>query len=146
MKASQLLRNPKVSLALRERRSKIAEKADVKSEEIIQELKGMALSNITDVISWDEKGCVRVKASDQLESYVKSAIKKIKSKTRHYYYSDGEPSYDEHEIEIEMHGKEGPLKQLGEYLGLWTADKGNTVIINQFLAKVQDKYGIIEAK
>ena len=144
-KAARLVTNGKIALAIATRRAKLAEKSDVKSEEIIDELKGMALANVTDVIEWDETGETTIIASDQLQPYVKSAIKKVKSKTKSYY-KDNELDYVESEIEVEMHGKEGPLRQLGEYLGLWKADKGNTLVINQFLTSVQNKYGIVEAK
>ena len=144
--ATRLLKNVNVANAIAKRQNAIADKVDVKVEDILRELKHMAESKVTDIVSWDEFGDVTVTPSADISEGAKSAIKKIKSKKRIYRSKDGDNDYDEHTLEIEMHGKEGPNQKLGVYKNMWKGDEGNVLIVNQFLQQVQNHYGIVEAE
>tara|TARA_R110002020_G_scaffold14486_7_gene51425 strand:- start:121 stop:561 length:441 start_codon:yes stop_codon:yes gene_type:complete len=78
-------------------------------EGIAQSLIDLARANLTDVITWNEKGEVKVKASEDIPPQVAAAIKKVKV-TRS---KDNEPT-----LEIEMHDKVSVLRVLAKSAGL----------------------------
>ena len=78
-------------------------------EAVAQTLIDIATANLTDVITWDSKGDVKVKASADIPESAASAIKKIRV-TRS---KDGSPT-----LELEMHDKVGVLKVLAKSAGL----------------------------
>ena len=70
---------------------------------VSQALLDIASANLTDVITWDEAGNVRVKASAEIPDHVARAIKKIRvSKS-----DKGEPT-----LELEMHDTINVLRAL----------------------------------
>ena len=142
--ASTLLRNAKVSAAIQKGRDKLAKKHEIKSEQIINELKGIGLSNLTDVVNWDEAGELKITASEDLPDSVKAGIKKIKSKKTIYYNKSGDNTHDTIDIEFEMHNKVPALEKLGVYKGLWKDEKGDTLVLNQFLTSIQNHLGMVE--
>ena len=144
--ASRLSSSARVCKAIEKGRGELAKKHEIKSEEIIQELKGIGLSNLTDVMSWDEEGNTRYKASEDLPESVRAGIKKFKKKSRTHYDKDGKPKYTDNDIEIEMHNKVPALEKLGVYKGLWKDEKGDTFVLNQFLQAIQNKIGMVELK
>ena len=81
-------------------------------EGIAQSLIDLARANLTDVITWDAQGNVKVKASDEIPEEVARAIKKVKV-TRS---KDGEPT-----LELEMHDKVSVLRVLAKSAGLLEA-------------------------
>lgn len=83
-------------------------------EGVAQALIDIARANITDILAWDEKGNIQVKASKDIPDAVASAIKKIKV-TR---TENGEPS-----LELEMHDKISVLRVLAKSAGLLEAHK-----------------------
>ena len=76
---------------------------------IAQTLIDIARANLTDVIQWNEKGEVKVKASADIPEAVAQAIKKVKV-TRS---KNGDPT-----LEIEMHDKVSVLRVLAKSAGL----------------------------
>ena len=76
---------------------------------IAQTLIDIARANLTDVITWDENGNVKVKASEDIPDSVAAAIKKLRV-TRS---KDGDPT-----LEIELHDKVSVLKVLAKSAGL----------------------------
>jgi len=78
-------------------------------EGIAQEIVGLAATSITDVVSWDENGNIRVKSSKSLKEYAARSIKKIKT----YTDKDGN-----RQIELEMHDKVAMLRLLAKAAGL----------------------------
>ena len=85
-------------------------------EGVAQTLIDIARANITDVLSWDEEGNVKVKASADIPDNVASAIKKIKVSR----LENGEPS-----IELEMHDKISVLRVLAKSAGLLEQHKAD---------------------
>ena len=76
---------------------------------IAQTLIDIARANLTDVITWDESGNVKVKASEDIPDSGAAAIKKLRV-TRS---KDGDPT-----LEIELHDKISVLKVLAKSAGL----------------------------
>lgn len=77
-------------------------------EAIAEELVSMALTNLTDVITWDEAGNVKVKASADIPDKALRALKKIKVS-----YVKGQPT-----LELELHDKVKTLQVLAKAAGL----------------------------
>ena len=77
-------------------------------EAIAEELVAMAMSNLTDVITWDDTGNVKVKASADIPENALRALKKVKVS-----YVKGEPT-----LELELHDKVKTLQILAKASGL----------------------------
>jgi hypothetical protein len=76
---------------------------------VAQYLLNIAGANLTDVLSWDAEGNVKVKASADIPDEVACAIKRIRV-TRS---KDGDPT-----LELEMHDKVSVLRVLAKSAGL----------------------------
>lgn len=85
-------------------------------EGIAQEIIGLAATSITDVVSWDENGNIRVKSSKSLKEYAARSIKKIKT----YTDKDGN-----RQIELEMHDKVAMLRLLAKAAGLLEVEQNS---------------------
>ena len=85
-------------------------------ESVAKYLLDIASANLTDVLTWDEAGNVKVKASADIPDHVAGAIKKIRvTRSR-----EGEPA-----LELEMHDKVSVLRVLAKAAGLMEPpDKG----------------------
>lgn len=79
-----------------------------KRDAVLQELESVAASKLTDVLWWDQRGNVSMKASEDLPEHVKKAIKKVKVTAGEHGNS----------IEIEMHDKLRALSILAKHHGL----------------------------
>ena len=78
-------------------------------EAVAQTLVDIASANLTDVVTWNDQGEVKVKSSADIPDATASAIKKIRV-TRS---KNGEPV-----LELEMHDKVSVLKVLAKSAGL----------------------------
>jgi len=78
-------------------------------EAVAAELLSMGMANLTDVISWDDKGRVTVKPSSEIDDAALRAIKKVKVT----YTRDGDPT-----LELELHDKVRVLQTLAKATGL----------------------------
>ena len=78
-------------------------------EAVAQTLVDIASANLTDVVTWNDQGEVKVKAAADIPDATASAIKKIRV-TRS---KNGEPV-----LELEMHDKVSVLKVLAKSAGL----------------------------
>lgn len=86
----------------------------------------MANTKLTDIMSWDEYGNVKVKASKDIPEHALQAIKSIKVRTD----KDGESTLD-----IELYDKVGVLRLLAKSAGLLDnpeaeSDKPSVIGIN----------------
>ena len=78
-------------------------------EAVAQTLVDIASANLTDVVTWNDQGEVKVKSSADIPDATASAIKKLRV-TRS---KNGEPV-----LELEMHDKVSVLKVLAKSAGL----------------------------
>ena len=86
---------------------------DAKKRDAVRgELEALAAAEITDVVSWDERGKVTFKGSEDLDSRARKAVKRVKVTTRQHGQN----------IEIEMHDKIAPLRLLAKHHGLLEID------------------------
>lgn len=90
----------------------------------------MANTKLTDIMSWDDEGNIKVKASKDIPEHALQAIKSIKANTR--TEKDGS-SYTT--LDIEMYDKVGVLRLLAKASGLLDnpeaeSDKPSVIGIN----------------
>jgi len=87
-------------------------------EAVATELLCMATTKITDILTWDEAGNVRIKAASQIPEQAIWAIKNVKVRTR----VDKEGNSTS-ELDIELHDKVQVLRLLAKASGLLDAEE-----------------------
>lgn len=99
----------------------------------------MANTKLTDIMSWDEEGNIKVKASRDIPEHALQAIKSIKATTRK------DPKTDEQvtTLDIELYDKVGVLRLLAKASGLLEApedesNKPSVIGINIQAPDIQD--------
>ncbi|WP_296635879.1 terminase small subunit [Polaribacter sp.] len=95
-------------LKIRKAREVLKNGTEADKEKVRQELEAIAGSEVTDTISWDDKGKVELLNSNDLSIRARKGIKKVKATPGKYGTS----------IEIEMHDKLGALRLLAKHHGL----------------------------
>lgn len=95
-------------IKIRKARQILKQGSEADKDKVLHELEAIAGSEITDAISWDDKGQVHLHDSNTLPSRAKKGIKKVKATPGKYGTS----------IEIEMHDKLGALRLLSKHHGL----------------------------
>lgn len=78
-------------------------------EDIAKEMLAMSMTSVRDVMSWDEFGNVKLKASDNIPEYAHRAIKKVVSTTD----KEGRTT-----TSVELHDKVQSLRLLAKAAGL----------------------------
>ncbi|MBT4264783.1 MAG: terminase small subunit [Deltaproteobacteria bacterium] len=115
--ASRLLRNVEVSKEIEQRRKELREKADVRAEDLVNELRKIAFANAEDYFKWGE---VEVDNSEGK----KELVGKILLKRDHEVCRDKKAAiaaFKETNIgfEIKFHDKLKAIDSLARYLGLF---------------------------
>ena len=102
-------------------------------EAVAYALLSMANTKITDIMSWDEDGNVKVKASHQIPEHALNAIKNVRVRTD----KDGSNT-----LEIELYDKVGVLRLLAKASGLLdnpdSEDRPSVLGINVMAPDVTD--------
>lgn len=89
-------------------RRAVASGSEDRRDAVLQEIEAIGSAAITDVLSWDSYGNVKVRNSEDLPLHIKKAIKKVKVT----------PTKDGNAIEVEMHDKLSALRLLSKHHGL----------------------------
>ena len=103
--AARLLANDSIKRALDEKRSEIAEESKLKVSDVIDELKKIAFSDITQVISFNNSKA-KIKSSRKLSEDARKVIASV--------------SQTQNGLTIKMHDKVKALELLGRYLNIFT--------------------------
>ena len=103
--AARLLATVSVKRALEEKRAEIAESSKLKVSDVIDELRNIAFSDITQVISFSAAKA-KVKSSRKLSEDAKKTIASV--------------SQTQNGLTIKMHDKVKALELLGRYLNIFT--------------------------
>ena len=103
--AARLLTKVIVKKALEEKRAEIAEENQLKISDVIDELKKIAFSDVTQVMSFNSKNA-RVKSSKSLSEDAKKTISSV-SKTQNG-------------LTVKLHDKVKALELLGRYLNIFS--------------------------
>ena len=105
--ASQLLRNPNVSIWIAEAQELKARSRDITIERVLEEYRRIAFAQTTDMVDAQGRMGDGKASTDSLTTEQKSAISQIKQK------KDGE-------IEVKFYDKQKSLEMLAKYLGLFS--------------------------
>jgi phage terminase small subunit len=105
IQAARLLINDNVKKALDEKRLEIAESSKLKVSDVIDELRNIAFSDITQVISFNNSKA-KVKSSRKLSEDAKKTIASV--------------SQTQNGLTVKLHDKVKALELLGRYLNIFT--------------------------
>lgn len=111
-RAYELANKGDVAARVTELREPLEAKAAVDANEILEELKTVALSDLSDLVSWSEDG-VTIKDSKELSPELTKLVSEV-VETRH---KDGTIS-----VKIKLHDKLAAINQLNKTLGLYRDD------------------------
>lgn len=102
--AHTLMNNPEVAACLAKMAAKVAEKAELTAERVLEEMRRIAFSDLTSYYKWSpSKKKYVLKALDELTTEQKACISE---------YKPGEF--------IRLHSKDGALDKLGKHFKLYT--------------------------
>lgn len=128
-KASELLRNDKVSARVKELRKEFSDISKITKERIIRELSNMAFSSISNMHNtWIER-----KEFEELSSAQKSAIKSISTKVikKNIGTQDNPEMVDVEFVKIELYDKLKAIECLNKMLGFNEPDKIEVGLTNR---------------
>lgn len=107
--AEQLLRILEVKQAVEAKAAKIAERNKVKADDVLQELRRLGFSDITNILTW-KNNTITLRNASKLKPEVTACISEI-SQTE---------TANGRNIKIKLHSKTAALEMLGRYLALFT--------------------------
>lgn len=120
--ASRLLNNDKVKEYLSKRLKQSLKNTDKLKMQIIQTLKDVAFSDITDVMYWGEDGEVHFKSSVEIDESVRASISEINSRSN--YTKEGD--YLGTDMRVKQADKLKALDMLARFVQLYEEGKGPT--------------------
>lgn len=126
--ASENLSKPVIADAIAQRQKVLQEKVGITQERVLNELAKIAFGDQRRVMSWG-KGGVSLRESEDLTDDDAAAVAEV-AETR---------TKDGGSLKLKTHDKVGALKLLGEHLGLFKADKGDTNVAVTIVAGQSDQ-------
>ena len=112
-----MLTNPNIRQILAEERHARASRMQLEADRVVEELSWIGLSDIRNILSWDEDGRVTFTASDQLSPDVARSIQKVM--VTEHIHSNGAI---ERKIDVRLYDKKSALDSLMKHLGLFPGD------------------------
>lgn len=117
MKAAALLRKPAIKAYLDERTQHFAALANVTKEQILTELRYLAMSRLPGIVNYNgTRGEMSITDFEALTSEQRACIKSFKHKRR--TTKQGKETAVEHTVEVELYNKLQALDMLARYTGL----------------------------
>lgn len=104
--ASRYLDRPHVLMELARRRSELLAKNELSLERVLEELRRVGLSRLSDVVSWNDQGVLYINPKQELTEDQLSAIASIEE----------EPGMFGSRLRVTMHKKVDALKDLRKHL------------------------------
>lgn len=108
MAGSRMMRNDKVQEAIKAASEKLCKKAEIKVEELVFELKNIALNDMRDVVEWGPGGVVLKRSSDLTPDVARTVSEVSESKNK-----EGST------YKIKTHDKLKAIEMIGRHLGMW---------------------------
>lgn len=119
--ASRLMNKPKIASRLQELRAVVSERAMVNATDILNELKAIGFSDLSQLVSWSQAG-LTLKNSEDLPAELTALVSEV-SETKH---RDGTAS-----VKIKLHDKLEALDKMAKMVGAYTATPETTVRITK---------------
>lgn len=101
-KAIELLKNGTITATIEEKRTSLNEESDIRKQDILEELKAIAFSDIADYVEFDGAS-LSIKSFEKLTPSQRKAIESIKK--------------GRHGTEIRLHGKNWSIDRICKMLG-----------------------------
>lgn len=101
-KAIELLKNGTITATIEEKRTSLNEESNIRKQDILEELKAIAFSDIADYVEFDGIS-LSIKSFEKLPASQRKAIESIKK--------------GRHGIEIRLHGKNWSIDRICKMLG-----------------------------
>lgn len=117
----RLTKNDKVSALVEAYRAKLQQRLDCDTTKVVDRLVTIAFATLTDFASWDTKGVMAFKSSEEVGTKA-AALKRLR--TREYHQGTADDPITIIERDIELRDPEGPLRMLGTYLQMWAKSRG----------------------
>jgi phage terminase small subunit len=114
--ASRTLKKPQVKAYLARARAQMSQKVTKSDGEIIAEIEKLAYTNLTDLLSYDNKG-VNLIPSKNLSEPARAALRAIKMKETQYRNKKGKIGKIK-TVSVQLHNKAGSLDTLAKIRGL----------------------------
>lgn len=108
---SQLLGKTRVSEEIRKAMAKREKRTEITQDRVLKELAIIGFAKVTDYVSV-QNGSVLIRNTDDIDEEKLSAIAGIKK--------------NQFGIEVKFHDKVKSLELIGEHLGMWNGNNGNT--------------------
>lgn len=119
--ASRLLRKAQVRAAIAEAQAERSARLGLTADRVLEELAALAFAKLGDFVTWGPDR-FELRASDAVDSRALMTVKQVRKVVGRTGGADddddGDPIIQE-ERSIRMHDKLGPLKLLGQHLGLF---------------------------
>lgn len=112
--ASVWLKNRKVSQAIERERNRLAARADVKKETVVEHCRRIAFANLGDVLDWDGE-TLTVKSFDDIPEDIHPAIESIKQTER--TFGDSDAPMIVKTLEVKLIPKIPAIQELNRILG-----------------------------
>lgn len=97
----------------------------ISMDRTLEEIISIALSDLTEVVTVDDKGRLIVRALDDLPRSVRCCIKSIKLRRSRKASDDPDPEFEE-VFEITLHDKIKALEMLGRYQKMFSDNAGDS--------------------
>jgi phage terminase small subunit len=111
-----LLKNPDVQVAVREKVQEIGERTAVTQDKVRKHLAALAFGDMREIAQWDEHG-VRFRRSEDIEDVAALTVKEVSQKVERRYDRNGDEVITVH-MSLKQHGKTEPLRMLAQHTGL----------------------------
>lgn len=110
------LRKPEIQAAIAARANRLAQKAEITAQRVLEELAKLGFANMRDYIRVTEQGEPVVDLSALTRDQA-AAIQEVT--VEDYLDGRGDDAREVRRVRFKLAGKEGPLEKLGKYLGLF---------------------------
>lgn len=115
-----LLTDREINAVIQAEQHRLADACRVRAEDVVNELRALAFTRITDVIEWDSGG-VRPLASGYIPAHHVSAIAEVSHTTTQHGQK----------WSVKMHDKGANLDRLMRHLGMYAADNKREINVPQ---------------
>ena len=136
-KGYDLLKIVEIQAALAESEQRCLEATDIKTEEVLRELKLMGFARVSDVFDSDADGTIKLKPFDSMNEYGKALISEITVTNRKTDFGETQT------VRVKLADRARPLELLGKRLRLFTekVEVSGDVDITAILAAARKRSG-----
>lgn len=135
---SRLLRNVKVQNYISMLKNKASEKIEVTQQQVLQELKNWAYSDITETIS------LTPEEIKELPKEIRRLITKYKYVKRDHKNSKGDVIYTDHVVELHFVSKDKAIDMINRHIGFYEKDNTQKKPILQDMSEEEKQQRIKE--